>query len=135
MGILDWIEEKARAKMRFSQIKILYQSIYAAEYLIEIGSHTDDCSIAECCAEILERARDFSQKMSDAGMLDTAASEVLFDDNRSLKKLYAALPVEARSAEGSAQAVDFAGRFKPAAGWKAFSDSDWQALIDRFKAL
>ena len=122
MGILDWIEDKARKKMRFSQIKILYQNIFAAEFLI--GKLADVDSL-KGCADIQERTHELALRMADVDMLEDALSGGLFDDNRALKKIYA---------DSAAEATDFAERFAPAAGWKAFSEDDWDAVVNGLRA-
>lgn len=67
--------------------------------------------------------------MFGADMLEDASSEGLFEDNRTLKKMYAALS-KAQASEGdSSVGVDFAEIFKPVAGWKAFSDADWDDVV------
>ncbi|NOR64177.1 MAG: hypothetical protein GQ535_17030 [Rhodobacteraceae bacterium] len=117
MGILDWIEEKARKKMRFSQIKILYQNIFAVEFLLQTLADADSL---KHCADIQERTHELALRMADVDMLEDALSGGLFDDNRTLKKLYA---------DSAGEAVDFVERFAPVAGWKAFSEDDWDAVV------
>jgi len=130
VGILDWIEEKARKKMRFSQIKILYQNLFATAFLIKVSE--DEAAEAETLENlraIQTRTRAFISEIPDDDFLNDAASETLFADNRTLKKTYAGIAAEPKTA-GAKGATDFAEKFKPAAGWKAFSDADWAAVVN-----
>ena len=122
MGILDWIEEKARKKMRFSHVKILYQNIFASAFLVEERGVSSEDTL-KSCEEIQDRTRDFALEMPEDDMLNDASSEVLFADNRALKKIYATL----------GESTDFVERFQPTAGWKGFSDDDWKAVVSGLK--
>jgi len=130
LGILEWIEDKAREKMRFAHIKILYQNIFAVAFLIEklekAAALPTGAETLENLLEIQARTRVLADELPDDDMLKDASSELLFADNRTLKKTYAAVEAEPT---GSKEAIDFVARFQPAAGWKAFSDADWAEVV------
>ena len=128
MGILDWIEEKARKKMRFSQIQISFQNIFAAVFLCD--AYPFDKETLKACAVIRERALGLTAKVANENMLEDAASADVFEDNKRLKGLYASLSL----AEDGAKRVDFAEQFRPESGWKRFSEDDWRAVLDGLKS-
>jgi len=134
LGLLYWIEEKARKKMRFSHIKLLYQNLFASMYLIENFERAPtEAETLENLKQIQERTQAFMAELPDDDMLKIAASDAVFADNKSLKKTYAAL-ASAPKIAASEDAIDFAEKFKPSAGWKAFSDADWAELVNRLGA-
>ena len=141
MGLLDWFSEKAEKRLRFSQVKLLYQNQSAIEYLN--SEYEADPTGSVIGNDILEAMVAF--KLAVNNDIITLTYQTTLPDyetkaqmqiNAALKNLYSGLIEGKRRARamfgGSAgDLIEFPARFSPASGWKNFSDAEWDRMVSR----
>ena len=142
MGLLDWFERKAKARLRKSQIKILFQNQAAVDYLLDrLGMMKG--SGMEPDRETLEALHMF-QEFTDGCVVQLTWDTCLPDDqtpqlllvNNGLKSVYGGMLEGSRAFRASmgfpsGDLVPFANRFSPAAGWEQLSDSEWDNMVSK----
>lgn len=132
---------RATAKLRRSQIKLLYQNQHAADYL-----HTEQRTFLSAGLAGPEMIEDLQmmQALVSREIITLTSRDLLTDEevsvqmqvNAALKNLYAST-VEGRrrkralTGEASGDLVPFASRFSPASGWDQISDAEWDRMISR----
>jgi hypothetical protein len=142
MGFLDWFERKANARLRKSQIKMVYQNEAAVDHLIsEFGNMQEagmqpDPNIVETLNIFQAFTDDCIIRLTWNTCLPDPASAQMLDVNNGLKNVYNGLldgSRKFRSSMGLAAGdlVPFASRFSPASGWERISDNEWDPLVKK----
>jgi len=142
MGLLSWFEQWADRRLRRSQIRILYQNQAAIDYLQsqyndftqmkipvdpEISTALDMFDTNTCTAIV---------RLTGQKPLPEHESQQLLQINNGLKNIYLGINEGTRLFRSefgmpAGDIVPFASRFSPAKGWDAFSDAEWDRMVER----
>jgi hypothetical protein len=141
-GLLEKFSNWSERRLRASQVRILYQNQAAIEYLMNQLELTAKLGI-DSTSEIATSLRFFDDVVAN-GIVDLTVATCLSDErsgeqlqiNSALKNLYAGDQEGRRRArvtfgEASGDLVDFATRFRPAGGWDALSDREWDKMVSK----
>ena len=127
-------------KLRFSQIKMLYQNSEAVDYLYDQFKAAYDAGLAKN-SDIVDSLAAFRQSL-DGHIITLTYSDLLveFESNQLLGMNAALRNVYGGYIEGKRRAIEqfggssgdlgaFEKRFVPVRGWKRFTDVEWDRLV------
>lgn len=137
--ILGWLNRKAEAKLRGSQIRMLYQNQKALVFLLDYVSPMVEVKMpgADSYLSALQDAASLTEtailRLTYQANLDDQNSSELLLVNNMLKNFYAEI-VAARTAlvrlgDTRGPISPFAEMFKLPRGWETLSDRDWDDLV------